>query len=149
MKDEEIQGLMMKVVDGVATRDEEAALAEAIRGHAKWQDELKAFRHIKDATDQIRFKELPDSYWSGYWTNVYRRLERGLGWMLASLGIILLLAFAGYKGLAGLYSDPNVPMVVKLGVSLAGLGTIVLTVSVLRERLFARKHERYEREVER
>lgn len=149
MKDEEIQALMMKVVDGVASSDEETALAEAIRGDVKWQDELRAFRHIKETTDKIRFKELPDTYWSGYWTNVYRRLERGLGWILASLGAILLLAFAGYRGLSGLYSDPNVPVVVKLGVSLAGLGTIVLTVSVLRERLFARKHERYEKEVER
>ena len=29
------------------------------------------------------------------------------------------------------------------------LGAILLTVSILRERLFARKHERYEKEVER
>jgi len=149
MKDEEIQALMMKVVDGVASPEEERSLAAAIREDEKWKDELKAFRHIKEVTDQIRFKELPDTYWSGYWTGVYRRLERGLGWLLTSLGVMFLLGFAGYKGLTGLYSDPNLPLVVKIGVSLAGLGIIIMTVSVLRERLFARKHERYEKEVER
>jgi len=149
MNDEEIQTLMMKVVDGVASAGEEQALCQAIQGNEKWETELRAFRQIKEVTDGMRFKELPDSYWSGYWTNLYRRVERGLGWMLLSSGVVILLACAGAIGLSKFYSDPAVHIVIKIGVSLAGLGGIIMTVSVLRERLFARKHERYEREVER
>ena len=149
MNDEEIQTLMMKIVDGVASPGEEQALRHAIQGDEKWETELRAFRRIKEVTDGMRFKELPDSYWSGYWTNLYRRLERGLGWMLLSTGAVVLLAFAGTIGLSRFYSDPAIHIVVKIGVSLAGLGCIIMMVSVLRERLFARKHERYEKEVER
>lgn len=149
MKDEDIQELMMKVVDGIASPDEEMTLAGAIRGNEKWETELRAFRKIKEVTDSMRFKELPDSYWPGYWESVYRGMERGLGWILLSVGAIILLAFGMYTGLSQFYSDPGIGVLLKVGVSAAGLGVIILLVSVVRERLFARKHERYEKEVER
>ena len=123
MKDDEIQGLMMRVVDGIASPDEEAALAEAIHGDDKWETELRAFQKIKEATDGMRFKELPDSYWQQYWENVYCRLERGLGWILISAGAVILLCFALYVGLARFFTDPGIPPVVKVGVSAAGLGS--------------------------
>jgi hypothetical protein len=149
MKDEDIQELMMRVVDGVAAPDEEMTLAEAIRGNERWKTELRAFRRIKEVTDSMRFKELPDSYWPGYWESVYRGMERGLGWILLSVGAIILLAFGMYTGLSQFYSDPGIGVLLKVGVSAAGLGVILLLVSIMRERLFARKHERYEKEVER
>jgi hypothetical protein len=63
--------------------------------------------------------------------------------------LIITLGFAAYMGLSRFYSDPEVNMVLKIGVSFALLGLIVMIVSIGRERLFARKHERYEKEVER
>ncbi len=149
MKPDEIRDLMMKVVDGIASAEEQSALEEAIRGSQEWETELRAFKRIKDVTDGMRFKELPDSYWPAYWEKVYRRLERGAAWILTSLGAIILLSFGSYVGLSNLYSDPNTSIVVKIGVTAAGLGIIIMLVSFLRERLFARKHERYEREVQR
>lgn len=149
MKDEEIQALMMKVVDGIATPEEEKALEEAIRGDEKWETELRAFRKIKQVTDEIRFKELPDSYWPGYWGNLYRRFERGFGWIFMSAGIIILLGFGAYQGFSRFFTDPKVSIVMKIGVGAAVLGAIMLVVSILRERIFAREHERYEKEVER
>ncbi len=149
MKPDEIRTLMMKVVDGIASAEEQEALDAAIHGSEEWETELRAFKKIKDVTDGMRFKELPDSYWPSYWENVYRRLERGLAWILTSLGAVVLLSFGSYVGLSSLYSDPNTSIVVKVGVAAAGLGLIIMLVSFLRERLFARKHERYEKEVQR
>lgn len=149
MENEDIRTLMMKVVDGLASSKEQEALADATRGHEEWETELRAFMKIKEVTDGMRFKDLPDSYWPGYWESVYRRLERGLGWILASVGAIILLSFGAYTGLSGLYSDPDISLIVKIGVAAAGLGGIIMLVSFLRERFFARKHERYEREVQR
>jgi len=149
MEDEEIQQLMMKVVDGVASGEEEEVLAAAIRGNERWEAELRAFHKIKEVTEKMKFKELPDSYWSGYWINVYRRTERALGWILISVGLMVVLGFGAYKGLSQLYSNPAVSLVMKVGISFAVAGGIIMIVSVMRERLFARKHERYEKEVER
>jgi hypothetical protein len=149
MKDEEIQQLMMKLVDGFVSPDEQRALAEAIKGNERWETELRAFKKIKEVTQNMQFKELPDSYWSGYWQDIYRRTERALAWILMSIGLIIILVFSAYIGLSRFYSDPDVSMTMKVGVSLAGLGGIIMIVSIMRERLFARKHERYEKEVER
>lgn len=147
MNDEQIQALMMKVVDGQATPEEQKALEDAISESEKWQTELRAYRKIKEVTDKMQFKELPDSYWEGYWQGVYRQIERGLGWILMSIGAIIVLAFCLYAGLCEFYADPDVSLILKIGVSFGGFGVIVLLVSILRERLFARKHERYEKEV--
>ena len=97
----------------------------------------------------MQFKELPDSYWAGYWNGVYRRTERALAWILISVGLMIVCAFAGYMGLSEFYADPEVGLALKIGVSAAVLGGVIMIVSILRERLFARKHERYEKEVER
>ena len=149
MKDEEIQQLMMKRVDGVASPEEERAIAEAIEGNEKWESELRAFKKIKEVTEGMQFKELPDSYWEGYWNGVYRRTERMFAWILMSVGLIILLGFFAYIGLSHFYADPGVSLIVKIGVSMAALGGIVMIVSIMRERVFARRHERYEKEVER
>ena len=149
MQNEEIQALMMKVVDGVASPKEEETLARAIRGDERWESELRAFRKIKEVTENMQFKELPDSYWSGYWKDVYRRTERASAWILLSIGLMIVIGFSAYMGLSRFYADPDVGVTLKIGVSLAALGGIIMIVSIVREKLFARNHERYEKEVER
>lgn len=149
MNNETIQNLLMKVVDGLATAEEEAALQEAIRADGKWEQELRAYRKIKEVTDSMQLKDLPDSYWQGYWASVYRTTERGIGWVLLSVGAIILLATVGFVALGDFFMSSDVPLIVKIGVTAAGLGVIILLVSILRERFFARGHERYEKEVER
>jgi hypothetical protein len=149
MENEKIQELMMKVVDGVASPEEEASLADAIKGSERYEGELRAFKKIKEVTTRMQFKELPDSYWTGYWQDVYRRTERAFAWIAMSIGLMVVLGFLAYTGLSQFYSDPDVNMVLKVGVSAAVLGAVVMIGSILREKLFARKHERYEKEVER
>ncbi|MBU1318988.1 MAG: hypothetical protein KKH67_07295 [candidate division Zixibacteria bacterium] len=149
MNNETIQNLLMKVVDGLATAEEEAALQEAIRADGKWEQELRAYRKIKEVTDSMQLKDLPDSYWQGYWASVYRTTERGIGWVFLSVGAIILLATVGFVALGDFFMSSDVPLIVKIGVTAAGLGVIILLVSILRERFFARGHERYEKEVER
>ena len=149
MNDEEIRQLMMKVVDGVASPEEERAVAEAVKDNKSLESELRAFNKIKEVTENMQFKKLPDSYWTGYWDDIYRRTERAFAWILMSVGLILILGFSAYMALSRFYSDPDISILLKAGASMALLGLIIMVVSILRERLFARKRERYEKEVER
>ena len=149
MNDEEIRQLMMKVVDGVASPEEERAVAEAVKDNKSLESELRAFNKIKEVTENMQFKKLPDSYWTGYWNDIYRRTERAFAWILMSVGLILILGFSAYMALSRFYSDPDISILLKAGASMALLGLIIMVVSILRERLFARKRERYEKEVER
>jgi ABC-type bacteriocin/lantibiotic exporter with double-glycine peptidase domain len=149
MNDEKIRQLMMKIVDGVASPEDEKAMAEAIKENEKWRSELQAFIKIKEVTEKMQFKDLPDSYWTGYWGDIYRRTERTFAWILMSIGLIVILGFFTFMALSRFYTDPNISLLLKVGVSMALLGVIIMVISILRERLFARKRERYEKEVER
>lgn len=149
MNDEKIRQLMMKIVDGVASPEDEKAMAEAVKDNESLESELQAFIKIKEVTEKMQFKDLPDSYWTGYWSDIYRRTERTFAWILMSIGSIVILGFFAYMALSWFYSDPNISLLLKVGVSMALLGVIIMVISILRERLFARKRERYEKEVER
>ena len=133
----------MKVVDELVTEDEKKEFAEYLKTDSALEEEYKSFREIKEVTDSIMFKDLPDSYWQGYWEGIYNRLERGIGWIFFSIGAIILLAFAGYHFLLGFFMADDVALILKIGVGIGGLGLIILLVSIIREVFFARKHERY------
>ncbi len=149
MKDDELHAIMMRIVDGVASTEDKQAFAAASSQNPAWETELRAYKSIKEVTDQMQYKEMPDSYWEGYWENLYRKLERGIGWILMSIGAVILIAFAFTVGFWEFFTDPQVPSILKVGIGVGGLGLIIMLVSVLRERLFARNRDRYEREVER
>ena len=81
--------------------------------------------------------------WENYWMGVYIRLERGLGWILFSLGAIVLMLFGAWELASEWITDAGIPLWVRLaGISLAA-GTIILFISVIREKLFLHKNERY------
>lgn len=142
MSDDKKKELLMKAVDGLATASELKELEEFTRNDPVLANEYKAFRKIKEVTDSIKFKEQPDSYWNKYWENIYRSLERKTAWVFSSIGAILILSFAGYQFLRNFFTADS-PLILKVGVSFAGIGVATLLVSVLREALFARKKERY------
>ena len=139
----------MKIVDGIASPEEEQAMSEALRDNQDLESELRAFKKIKEVTENMKFKEMPDSYWSGYWESIYRRTERSIAWILMSVGLMIILGFMAYMGLSEFYANPQISVWLKIGVSSAVLGIIMMLGSIMRERIFARKHERYEKEVER
>ena len=143
------KALLMGYIDGELGSGEQKELEEHL---AKCQDcsrELEEFRRLKDMTDKMRFREPQDEVWERYWRGIYNRLERGIGWILCSIGAILLLAFGAFKLVESLLSDPTVALVVKIGVSALFLGLAILVVSLVRERIFGLKSDRYSREVRR
>ena len=110
--------------------------------------EYQELSKLKEVTSDMRFTDLPDRFWAGYWNNIYNRLERGIGWILLSVGAIILTTFGAWELLNKFFLDETIPIILRLGTAVGSLGLITLLVSVLREKLFARKHERY-KEVER
>ncbi|MCK4816385.1 hypothetical protein KA005_11510, partial [bacterium] len=85
--------------------------------------------------------------WKIYWTSVYNRLERRIGWILFSIGVMILLFFGGYKMVEEIIKDPSISFLLKAGILAVLGGVVVLLVSLIREQLFVRKRERY-KEVE-
>ena len=135
-------------LDGELTPDQEQELNEHLETCPVCRKEYDELLKLKEVTSDMRFTDLPDRYWAGYWNDIYNRLERGVGWIFLSLGAIIVLGFAAWELLDKFLLETSVPLLLRFGVGVGIIGFIILLVSVLRERLFARKHERYE-EVER
>ena len=111
------------------------------------QKEFEEMREFEEVMGKMELKKPSNEVWQIYWGSVYNRLERRIGWILLSIGAMILLFFGGYKMVEGIIQDPNTPLVLKGGILCAIGGIVVLLVSVARERIFVRKRERY-KEVE-
>ena len=135
-------------LDGELSPEQERELDIHLDSCQLCRKEYDELLKIKEVTSDMRFSELPDRYWAGYWNGIYNRLERGIGWIFLSIGIIILLCFGTWELFDKIFFDNSVSVILKLGVGAGIIGAITLLVSVFREKLFARRHERY-KEVER
>jgi predicted anti-sigma-YlaC factor YlaD len=148
MECEEIQKLMMGYLDKEISDDEKKLVEKHLAGCRKCKAEFDSFTRLKEVTDKVKLADLKEDIWAGYWKGVYRRIERGAGWIFFSIGAIVLLALGVFQFFKNLFLDPSVSFIVKIGIGFLAFGVIVLLVSILRERVFAYKHERY-KEIER
>ena len=67
------------------------------------------------------------------------RSSRGLGWLLYVAGLVILIGFGVYE----FVKDETVDAIVKTGVAGVVVGLVLLFVSVARQRLIARKTDKY------
>lgn len=141
--DNKFRELLAGYVDGELSDHDRAAFERELAANDELRAELEEFKKLKKVTDIMKYADLPDEVWDSYWASLYKKLERGIGWILFSLGAILLLSFGLYEGFKDLYTDPTAPLWLKIGLSGTGLGLVFLLVSYARERLFAHKRERY------
>ncbi len=110
--------------------------------------EFEEMGKFEEVMNKMKLKEPPKDVWRLYWAAVYNRLERRIGWILLSIGAMIILFFGGYKMVEGIIQDPSTPFLLKVGILIFLGGIVVLLVSLIREQFFVRKRERY-KEVER
>jgi len=102
---------------------------------------------IKGVLKNMKYKKPSDGMWETYWRKMYNRIERGLGWIIASIAAIILLIYGGFKGVEQLIKDPSISLILKIGILTGISGLAILLVSVLRERIFISKSDKYSKEV--
>lgn len=107
-------------------------------------EEMSRFEGVMS---QMELQKPVRDTWKYYWDSVYNRLERRAGWILFSIGVMILLFFGGYKAIEGVIKDSGTPLLLKIGILSVLGGAVVLLVSISREQIFVRKRERY-KEVE-
>jgi predicted anti-sigma-YlaC factor YlaD len=143
MKCEEIKPYLMSHLDGEIEPEKKKEIERHLTECESCRKEYQSFVKLKEETDKMKLADLSDQLWKGYWKGVYRRIERGAGWIFVSIGAIILLSFGVYQFFKEFLTDPNAPLILKIGVSTLAFGVIVLLVSIVRERLFLFKTERY------
>ena len=135
--------LVNKAIDEMLSREETEELQQLFAARPAIRGEYESMKSIKEATMELKFKQPPEETWDRYWAGVYSRLERGLAWLLISIGTAVVLAIVGYAAIMKFLEDTSTPLAVKLGVGALLLGGAVLLVSVLREKMVMRKTDKY------
>ncbi len=145
---DDLKELINKYIDNKLSNKDKIQLQKIIREDEKLKNELKDFDEIKEVISMLKTQD-PDKDWEKYWSHLYNRLERGIGWIITSIGAILLLTFAGFQFVKELIRDPELALYAKIGILALILGIVILFVSILRERIFISKTDKYSKEVKR
>lgn len=148
MKCNDIRELLAGYQDGELDPTQEEMVREHLSECEQCRAELARLDKVKEVTGKVQYKDLPLEVWEGYWQNLYRRVERGLGWILVSIGSIIMAGVGIWYLLQRYFLNPEVGLFNKIGVGALLVGGIFLIVSVVREQLFAYTRDRY-REVRR
>jgi hypothetical protein len=128
--------------------DEREELTRLIKNNEKTAKELKDMDKLKEVMEMLEPFD-PEKDWEEYWSSLYNRLERGIGWIIFSIGAILTFTFLGFQFVKGLIRDPQIALYAKVGLIALILGLAILFISVLRERITLCKTDKYSKEVKR
>lgn len=142
-----LKELISSYFDGGLSPEQKHSVETHIQTCGECRKEWEEMKKLEEVMKTMELKKPNPEVWKMYTTSVYNRLERKIGWILFSVGAMILLFFGGYKMVEGIIQDATTPLLLKVGILALLGGSVVLLISVLRERLFVRQRERY-KEVE-
>ena len=140
---ERARHLMMAALDGELSPEERRELDGHLATDERLRSEWEQMGRVKEVTETMGYRELPEEIWDGYWEQTYNRLERGLGWILVSVSSIALIGFAAWQWIDAMLADTQLPGYVKLALFALVLGGVILLFSVIREKWFTRRSDPY------
>jgi ferric-dicitrate binding protein FerR (iron transport regulator) len=135
--------LMMAALDGEISPEEQRELDHALETDSEVREEWERMSRVKEVTSTMVMREPPEEVWEEYWTSVYNRTERGIGWVLFSLGSIVLLGYGAWKWAEAVFQTEDLPFLPKAAILGVALGLSILVVSVIREKLFTKTRDPY------
>jgi predicted anti-sigma-YlaC factor YlaD len=147
MDHQHLKELVSSYHDGGLSSEQTRSVETHIQNCTECRKEWEDMKKLEEAMKTMELKKPKPEVWKIFETSVYNRLERRIGWILFSVGAMILLFFGGFELVKSIIQDATTPLLVKGGILVLLGGSIVLLVSVLRERLFVRQRDRY-KEVE-
>ncbi|MDI6803488.1 MAG: hypothetical protein QME58_06535 [Bacteroidota bacterium] len=137
------QTLLNKALDNMLTEAEQVEFNSLLASSNEYQEEWQSIKKIKEVTNNMKFKKPPEEVWDKYWLGIYSRLERGIAWILISIGAIIVLIYGGFKAVESVIQDPTLAWFLKAAILMLIAGGAILLISVIRERIFLRKTDKY------
>ena len=129
----------MRLLDGEMSEAEKSEYLKHVEQCEQCAAELKDLGRIVELTDELRLRPPDVEYWDNYWSGIYRRLERGFGFLLMMVGVVGVLMYSLYK----IVTSPGFLTFPGIAGGLVVLGLIILFLSVVRERYHERKTDPY------
>jgi len=145
MPEDTFKPLLMGYLDSELTELEIQRIERHLLECTDCSRELEEFRKLKEVTQDMRVVTPDARSWEEYWSHVYNRLERKIGWILISIGTIMVASYGIYSLVALFLLRSDIPLVVRIGIVAIVIGFSALLISVLRERIFLSRVDKYER----
>lgn len=144
IKDQErFQHLLMGAVDHELMAEEMREFEMLVQKYPEFQTEWTKYQHLKEVTQSMKFKSPKKEVWDNYWMHVYNRIERGIAWIIFSIGAIILITYGLFKAVEAVIADPQLESILKVGIIAIIAGVVILLVSVAREKLVIRQSDPY------
>ncbi len=147
MDHQKIKELISSYHDKELDEEKKKQVEEHLEECPECRREFEEMGKFEEVMSKMELKKPASEVWQVYWASIYNRMERRIGWILLSIGAMILIFFGGYKMVEGIIQDPNTSVLLKIGILTLMAGIVVLLVSLIREQFFVRKRERY-KEVE-
>ncbi len=135
----QIGELLSGYLDGQLTQGDRQRVELHLEDCAKCRRTYQQMADLRQATAELTFGEVTHEEWSKIMNDVTVRTSRSAGWLLFVVGTLLVCGYGAYQFAV----DNTVPALVKTGVAGLVVGTILLFLSVLRQRVIARKTDKY------
>jgi predicted anti-sigma-YlaC factor YlaD len=143
MNHEKIKELILLYHDGELGEKDKKEVEEHIAHCPECQKEFEEMKKLEEVMGKMELKKPGKEVWEVYWASIYNRLERKAGWILMSIGGMILLFYGGYKFVEGIIQEPSISLFLKVGILAFLAGAVVMLVSQIKEQIFVYKRERY------
>lgn len=136
---EQIDELLSGYLDDELTQGKQQLVEVHVSGCAQCASRLKELEKVRTSVARLHFDTINTNDWKKLMNDATVRTTRVFGWLLL---VGSALALGGYGIYEWLLLDSE-PLVVKWGIAAFYLGFAVLLLSVLWQRLIARKTDKY------
>ena len=135
--------LMEKYLSGEADTEERKEFERLISYDRDLKEDYEEQKRIKEALNKMQLKNPSREVWDNYWMSVYNKVERGIAWIAISIGAVILIVFAVLEAVQKFMEDTQTPAAVKIGIVFFVAGLLILVFSLIREKLFTHKRDKY------
>jgi predicted anti-sigma-YlaC factor YlaD len=139
MSCERMRELMAARIDDELTENDLRELEAHLSECESCRRELDDMEDLRNLLGTIELPRPSEEEMMNYWPSVYARIERGMGWSLLVVGLVI---WVGY-GIFAFITSPGIEALTKLLIALPVVGMIMLLISVIRERYYVSRNERY------
>lgn len=148
MMEERFFELAEKYLNKNLSQQDRNELEALIIRDPKLKSELEEQEKIKEVIKKMSLKNPGKEIWDSYWLGIYNRIERSLAWIAVSVGVLILIIYGTIEAVNEFVKDTQTPAILKFGVAAIVIGILVLLFSVVREKLYTSKKDKY-KEVQR
>jgi len=134
-----IRETLSAYLDGELTQQQRQKVTVHLRDCEACRRVYEDFARMRDDIKHLSFPEPTEDEWRNVMGGFAFKTTRGLGWLLWVAGAVVLIAYGLYE----LIRDPTINVIEHVGILALILGSVLLFLTVLFERIGSYRADKY------